>query len=130
MHPKVWNAVDRYITSLTSSNLAGFIPGDPTAFAVHLSDRLADFIPSMTLDFISEVSEGMGKSLSQRINCLQYLSPWVKNLAHFPNPTSPHYEPSGSRLRDCIRTLADMTLRQIEVCADIDVGGQFTDGWL
>jgi hypothetical protein len=85
---------------------------------VQLSERLADFIPSMTLDFISEVAEGMGNEVSQRISCLQYLSPWMKNLVHFPNPTSPQYEPSGSRLRDCIRTLIEMTLRHVEVCTN------------
>jgi hypothetical protein len=69
----------------------------------------------MTLDFISEVIAGMGKALSQRINCLQYMSPWIKNLAYFPNPTSPHYEHSGARLRDCIRALTDLTLNQAEV---------------
>jgi hypothetical protein len=69
----------------------------------------------MTLDFISEVIAGMGKALSQRINCLHYMSPWIKNLAYFPNPTSPHYEHSGARLRDCIRALTDLTLNQAEV---------------
>jgi len=96
---------------------AGFIPGDPNSFSVQLSDRLAEFIPALTLDFISEVIAGMGKSIHQRINCLQYMSPWIKNLTHFPNPTSPHYEHSGARLRDCIRALTDLTLKTAEVCS-------------
>jgi hypothetical protein len=111
---------------------AGFIPGDPTAFVVSLSERLAEFAPELTIDFISEVSIGIelvgdrsggkpgDKALSrtntaQRINCLQYMSPWVKNLTHFANPTSPHYEHSGARLRDCVRILSDLTIADSEV---------------
>jgi hypothetical protein len=110
---------------------AGFIPGDPSAFVVNLSERLAEFAPELTIDFISEISIGMelvgdknGKtgertydraSTAQRINCLQYMSPWIKNLAHFPNPTSQHYEQSGARLRDCVRVLSDLTIADTEV---------------
>ena len=117
---------------LTYSLKAGFIPGDPNAFVVNLSERLAEFAPELTIDFISEVSVGMelvgnrsgGKagerpnakaSTAQRINCLQYMSPWVKNLAYFPNPTSQHYEQSGARLRDCVRVLSDLTIADAEV---------------
>jgi neurofibromin 1 len=120
---------------------AGFIPGDLTTFIVQLSERLAEFAPELTLDFISEVSAGMEKvgekvgeksgekavekvgekvgektSTAQRINCLQYMSPWIKNLVHFPNPTSPQYEHSGARLRDCIRVLSELTVSDTEVC--------------
>jgi neurofibromin 1 len=88
-----------------------------------LSERLAEFAPELTLDFISEASAGMEKvgekgekaSAALQINCLQYMSPWIKNLAHFPNPTSPQYEHSGARLRDCIRVLSDLTVSNTEV---------------
>lgn len=99
---------------------AGFIPGDPVAFVTQLSERIAEFAPQLTLDFISEVSaamNGMDKTaIAQRINCLEYVSPWVKNLAHFANATSPLYERSGARLRDCIRTLSDLSVNYPEVC--------------
>lgn len=98
---------------------AGFIPGDPGAFVVQLSEHLADFAPALTLDFISEVSAGMPQmektAIAQRINCLYYMSPWIKNLARFPNPTSPLFERSGTRLRDCIRVLTDLTVAEPEV---------------
>jgi neurofibromin 1 len=85
---------------------AGFIPGDPSTFVVQLSERLAEFAPELTLDFMSEVSTAMASmdrsAVAQRINSLRYMSPWVKNLVHFPNPTSPLYERSGAGLRDCI----------------------------
>lgn len=105
-----------------SSLLAGFIPGDPNAFVILLSERMADFAPQLTLDFISEVSAAMNSMdkkpaiMAQRICCLQYIKPWIKNLAHFANPTSPQYERSGARLRDCIRILSDWSISLPEVC--------------
>jgi hypothetical protein len=106
----------------------GFIPGDPCAFVVNLSEQLAEFCPELTIDFISEVAAGMElvgdkgddkafarTSTAQRINCLQYMSPWVKNLVYFTDPTSVHYEHSGARLRDCVRVLSDLTIADTEV---------------
>lgn len=89
---------------------------------MQLSERIADFAPQLTLDFISEVSAAMNTmeksaitQVSQRLGCLQYLSPWIKNLAQFSNPTSPLYERSGARLRDCIRVLCGLSLTFPEV---------------
>lgn len=97
---------------------AGIIPGDLSTFVTSLSDRLAGFAPQLTLDFLTVISTGMDKAgIAQRINCLQYMSPWVKNLAHFCNPSNPLYEHSGARLGDCIRTLIDLTIADLEVCA-------------
>jgi hypothetical protein len=104
---------------------AGFIPGDPGTFVVQLSERLAEFAPELTLDFMSEVSAAMAlmdkTAVARRINCLRYMSPWVKNLTHFPNPTSPLYERSGARLRDCIRVLSDLSIADPEVCPLMNV---------
>ena len=59
---------------------------------------------------------GMDRSaMAQRISCLQYMSPWIRNLAHFANATSPLFERSGARLRDCIRTLSDLSVSFPEV---------------
>lgn len=59
--------------------------------------------------------------VAQRIDCLQYMSPWVKNLTHFCNPSNPLYEHSGARLRDCIRTLIDLTTADLEVHVNLCV---------
>ncbi|KAG8218508.1 hypothetical protein J3R82DRAFT_4145 [Butyriboletus roseoflavus] len=99
---------------------AGIVPGDLTTFVTSLSDRLAGFAPKLTLDFLSVISTGMDKAgVTQRINCLQYMSPWVRNLVHFCNPSNPLYEHSGARLRDCIRTLIDLTIADLEVSSMI-----------
>ncbi|KAG2156346.1 hypothetical protein DEU56DRAFT_231415 [Suillus clintonianus] len=95
---------------------AGIIPGDISTFVIGLSDRLAGFAPKLTLDFISVISAGMDKAnAAQRITCLQYMSPWVKNLAKFCNPTNSLYEHSGARLRDCVRSLIDLTISDLEI---------------
>lgn len=107
-----------FAASLTVSSAAGFIPGDPSEFVVQLSGRIADFAPELTLDFISEVSAamaGMAKD-SQRIGCIHYMSPWIKNLSVFSNATSPHFERSESRLRDCIRTISELCVKYPDVC--------------
>lgn len=102
---------------------AGFVPGDPISFVFQLSDKLAEFAPQLTLDFVHEVSAamtGMDRSaMAQRISCLQYMSPWIRNLAHFANATSPLFERSGARLRDCIRTLSDLSVSFPEIMSTI-----------
>ncbi|KAJ6560168.1 hypothetical protein B0H19DRAFT_1376000 [Mycena capillaripes] len=100
---------------------SGFVPGDPMTFINRMSESLSEFVPQLTLDFISEISAamtGMEKSaISQRVSCVQYMSPWIKNLALFVNPTSPLYERSGARVRDAIRVLCDMSTSQPELSA-------------
>ncbi|KAF9266130.1 hypothetical protein L218DRAFT_1016740 [Marasmius fiardii PR-910] len=104
---------------------AGFIPGDINAFVINLSARLAQFAPQLTLDFISEVAAAMTAmerkavmQILQRINCLRYMNPWIKNLEAFATPTSPLFERSGARLRDCIRVLIDLTITMPELSAN------------
>ena len=107
------------ILSFLTSSEAGFISGDPIAFVVNLSEKLADFAPQLTLDFIHEVTAAMtsidNASTSACISCLQYMSPWIRNLSHFANSTHPLYERSGVRLRDCIRTLSELSVAHPEV---------------
>ncbi|KAI6003613.1 hypothetical protein EDD15DRAFT_2567619 [Pisolithus albus] len=95
---------------------AGIIPGDIPTFVINLSERLANFAPKLTLDFLNVMASGMDKAkVSQRINCLQYMSPWVRNLVVFCTPSSSLYEHSGARLRDCIRSLIDLTVADLEI---------------
>lgn len=93
-----------------------FVPGRASAFVSQLSDKLAVFAPQLTLDFIQEVATGIGKlPVAQRISCLQYLSPWVRNLAQFTDPSNRLYDHSGAKLRDCVRALIDLTVGDTEV---------------
>ena len=117
-HVKVRMAISILLAFLTSLE-AGFVSGDHIAFVLNLSEKLAEFAPRLTLDFIHEVSATMTSmdkaSISTRISCLQYMSPWIRNLSHFANATHPLYERSGARLRDCIRTLSDLSVAYPEV---------------
>ncbi|EFI27794.1 hypothetical protein CC1G_14717 [Coprinopsis cinerea okayama7 len=113
----------KYDKSPIVARNAGFIPGDPFTFVNHLSEKLAEFAPRLTLDFIHEVSAAMSSmdqsAVAQRINCLHYMSPWIRNLSMFVNPTSPLYEKSGTRFRDCVRTLADLSLTYPETSSTL-----------
>lgn len=111
------------------SYIAGFIPGDPTAFVVQLSEKIAAFAPQLTLDFIPEVGAAMNSmdKIAQRISCIQYLSPWIKNLTLFSNPTSKQYERSGARLRDCVRNLADLAVNYPDVRFSLRITFSNTD---
>ncbi|KAF7335246.1 hypothetical protein MSAN_02335100 [Mycena sanguinolenta] len=108
----------QYDRAMVIAAKSGFVPGDPLTFINQLSAALADFVPQLTLDLLSEISvamTGMEKTaISQRISCVQYMSPWIKNLALFVTPTSSLYERSGARVRDAIRVLCDMSTSQPE----------------
>ncbi|KAI0371618.1 hypothetical protein BV20DRAFT_1017123 [Pilatotrama ljubarskyi] len=93
-----------------------YTSGHTGTFLVLLSDSLAGHAPQLTMDFISEMCGGINKlKVTQRAQCLQYLGPWMKNLALFTDPCNPLYEPSGTRFRDCIRILIDMTTTENEL---------------
>ncbi|OCH94514.1 hypothetical protein OBBRIDRAFT_722708 [Obba rivulosa] len=93
-----------------------FICGNIGPFLAQLSDGLANFAPQLTLDFVTEVASGISKApMSQRVTCLQYMSPWLRNLGHFTNQTDKLHDHSGARLRDCIRVLIDLTLAENEL---------------
>ncbi|EKM59988.1 uncharacterized protein PHACADRAFT_115378 [Phanerochaete carnosa HHB-10118-sp] len=93
-----------------------FVPGRASAFVSQLSDKLAGFAPQLTLDFIQEVAAGISKlPVSQRISCLQYMSPWVRNLSQFTDPTNRLHDHNGAKLRDCVRMLIDLTAGDQEI---------------
>ncbi|KAH8118768.1 hypothetical protein DFH11DRAFT_1839273 [Phellopilus nigrolimitatus] len=98
-------------------SFGGFIPGRPMVVVTQLSEKLSVFAPELTLDFISQVCLELDKAAStQKGICLIYLNPWIKNFNKFCDPTNKLYELSGARLRDCIRLLLDLTVRDVEVC--------------
>ena len=103
-------------TSSTNDTLvAAFVPGFPEPFVVALSEKLAPHAPELTLDFITAVASMYKTSVSQKISCLQYLSPWVRNFPRFLDPTNDLFEPSGTKFRDCVRQLIDLTFSDTEV---------------
>ncbi|KAI0040644.1 hypothetical protein FA95DRAFT_1647858 [Auriscalpium vulgare] len=88
-----------------------WVGGSVSPILFNLSDRIATLLPQLTLDFITEVCTTMDKSeQAQKLHCMAYMSPWLKNLVHFVDPTSPSFDHSGAKLRDCIRLLIDLTI--------------------
>lgn len=88
------------------------------ALVLTLSEKLSAFAPELTLDFISQVVLELDKATtSQKALCIGYSVPWVRNLSRFCDPISDLYEVSGARLRDCVRLLLDLTVRDSEVCS-------------
>ena len=82
-------------TSSTNDTLvAAFVPGFPEPFVVALSEKLAPHAPELTLDFIWAV---------------------VRNYPRFLDPTNDLFEPSGTKFRDCVRQLIDLTFSDTEV---------------
>ncbi|KAI1796034.1 hypothetical protein LXA43DRAFT_649826 [Ganoderma leucocontextum] len=93
-----------------------YTTGHPGSFLVLVSEGLAGHAPHLTMDFISEIAGNIAKlDIPMRANCLQYLGPWIKNLPLFADPSSKLYEPSGTRFRDCIRMLIDLTTSEVEL---------------
>ncbi|KAF8506037.1 hypothetical protein F5888DRAFT_1937943 [Russula emetica] len=88
-----------------------WIGGPSSPFLVSLSDRIASLVPHLTLDFVSEVCSTLSKSdTTLKLHCLSYMSPWLKNLSIFAEPTNASFDHSGAKLRDCIRLLIELTI--------------------
>ncbi|KAF8681504.1 GTPase-activator protein for Ras-like GTPases [Rhizoctonia solani] len=93
-----------------------FFPANNSVFAAYFSDKLASHAPELTLDFLGEFAIGFNKATSaQQVASLNYLHPWVSNLIQFLDPTSKLFDPSSSKVRLCIRTLIDMTVKNAEL---------------
>ncbi|KAJ7449155.1 hypothetical protein B0H11DRAFT_2332791 [Mycena galericulata] len=90
------------VVHLISDNIRNVF-GSPRSYSLVL-------VPTLFFLSISAAMTGIDRTaISQRISCVQYMSPWIKNMALFVNPTSPLYERSGARVRDAIRVLCDMS---------------------
>lgn len=94
--------------------IGSFIPANSLAFVINFSERISSFAPRMTLDFILQWSIGFSKATSvEKLSCLQYISPWIRNMAMFTDPSNAHFD--EPRVRDCIRIFVDITIQEPEV---------------
>lgn len=99
---------------LTEDFIGSFIPANTLPFILNYSERISTFAPEITLDFILQWSIGFLKSTTQeKLICLEYVSPWIRNLGIFLEPSSGHFD--ESRVRECIRLFIDMTIHESEV---------------
>ncbi|KAI0080777.1 hypothetical protein K474DRAFT_1717515 [Panus rudis PR-1116 ss-1] len=94
---------------------SAFIPSHPGPYQAWHSGSLSAFAPQLTLDFIAAVASIGNPATSQKIDCIQYLSPWIKNISLFMDPCHDLYDPSGAKVRDAIRTLIEFTFADLSV---------------
>lgn len=88
------------------------IPANNSTFIVQLSERLAVSETGLTLEFLSEFFVGFYKSNTpQKHLCLQYMAPWLPNLALYYRNGAEFI----NKTKDIIRNLIDMTTKEPEV---------------
>ena len=51
----------------------------------------------------------------QKSMCLNYVQPWIRNLARFRDPTSELFDPSEEGVRSVIQMMINITIRDTEV---------------
>jgi hypothetical protein len=99
----------------TTNNIVGsFIPANSLAFIINFSENMSTFVPSLALDFIFQWFNGFYVATTvEKITCLQYVSPWIRNLGIFMEPSSIHFD--EPRVRECIRLFINITIQELEV---------------
>jgi len=91
------------------------IPANNTSFVVGLSDRLAALVPHLTPDFLGEFFVGFDKSSTPLKHlCLQYVAPWLNNLAQFTKSSADNQQ-DINKTREIIRNLIELTTKEAEV---------------
>ncbi|KDQ15349.1 hypothetical protein BOTBODRAFT_54648 [Botryobasidium botryosum FD-172 SS1] len=110
-------AVSNHIKFDSTPPIKGaYIPTNYTAFAAHFSEKVAAHAPALTLDFLAEFFVGYDRARTpQKTSCLHYMSSWLPNLSSFQDPTSDHYEHAGVKLRNTIRSIIDITIKDEDV---------------
>ncbi|CAO3611756.1 unnamed protein product [Cunninghamella echinulata] len=89
------------------------IPENNTAFIVSINNSLAITEAHLTFEFIQECVDGYKKSNHKmRLLCLDYMSPWLKNLARFCRASE--HEDGLAKVKDILRLLIEITLDKQE----------------
>ncbi|KAJ1555548.1 Neurofibromin 1, partial [Cladochytrium tenue] len=105
------------------------IPGNNQGFILSMSEHLAATEKSLTLEFLLECVLGFSRSSKeQKLFCLEYMSPWLANLADFADirPVEPEHngvqtiteggaEALTQKLSSLLKLLVDVTIQEIEL---------------
>ncbi|ORX55578.1 hypothetical protein DM01DRAFT_1320819 [Hesseltinella vesiculosa] len=84
------------------------IPENDTDFIVSISKSLAKTQSHMTFDFIQECVDGFRRSkLKNRLLCLDYMAPWLKNLGMFVRNAD--HERGQAKVTEILRLLIGIT---------------------
>lgn len=93
------------------------IPSNSINFIIDISEKLARNKPELTLELLLEAFEGMKKSSKDlKHYCLEYISPWISNLALYANPGSfsdPEKNKEASeKLEEILRQFIDLSITE------------------
>ncbi|KAF7726129.1 Ras GTPase activating protein ira2 [Apophysomyces ossiformis] len=92
------------------------LPANSTAFIVNISEKLAAAEPSLTLEFLSECFLGFNKSSEPlRYLCLDYMTPWLPNLALFCQGTLDDTNQNLQKTKEVLRLLIDLTVARTDM---------------
>lgn len=92
------------------------IPSNSSDFVVSISESLAKSEIHLTIEFLNEALVGfMNSNESMRQLCLDYMVPWLHNLAFIARHSPEDHKKSLSKTKDLLRLLIDLTVRRVEV---------------
>ncbi|CEP19674.1 hypothetical protein [Parasitella parasitica] len=98
------------------------IPSNSSDFIVSISESLAKSELHLTLEFLNEVFVGFAKSNEpMRQLSLDYMVPWLRNLAAFTRHSLDDHKKNLSKTKDVIRLLIDITVKRVELYKHIQV---------
>ncbi|KAI8643392.1 hypothetical protein BD408DRAFT_414835 [Parasitella parasitica] len=92
------------------------IPSNSSDFIVSISQSLAKSELHLTMEFLNEVFIGFAKSSEpMRQLSLDYMVPWLRNLAVFTRHSLDDHKKNLSKTKDLIRLLIDITVKRVEL---------------
>ncbi|KAI8142067.1 hypothetical protein BJV82DRAFT_159057 [Fennellomyces sp. T-0311] len=92
------------------------IPSNSTDFIVSISESLASTEQHLTLEFLNECLVGFNKSSEpMRQLCLDYMAPWLRNLAIYSRNIPDDHNKSLSKTKDVLRLLIELTVTRTDM---------------
>ncbi|XP_014223009.1 neurofibromin isoform X2 [Trichogramma pretiosum] len=89
------------------------IPSNNTIFIKNLSETLAANDPHLTLEFLEECIQGFRQSsIELKHLCLEYMTPWLKNLVRFHKPCD---EGKRQKVSQILEKLITLTIEEVEM---------------
>ncbi|KAI8363872.1 hypothetical protein EDC96DRAFT_558843 [Choanephora cucurbitarum] len=92
------------------------IPSNSSNFIVNISESLAQSEMHLTLEFLNEALTGLLKcDDSMRQLCLDYMAPWLNNLAVYARHSPDDHKKNLAKTKDVIKLLIDLTVQRSEM---------------
>ncbi|ORX72553.1 hypothetical protein BCR32DRAFT_285738 [Anaeromyces robustus] len=96
------------------------IPSNNVNFIIGISECLARSKPELTLELLLEAFDGMKKSSKDlKHHCLEYISPWIPNLALYYNPAamneSEKSKEFSEKLEEILRQFIDFSVNESDM---------------